>query len=92
MTDQIGHVKVLTNVIEELVDERRALAVSMMLGHKRRRTDDTQTNDMRNTFIEIQNTIEAVERAAAHERSTTNGAVEASVVRTLQAAPDLAPA
>jgi hypothetical protein len=48
MTDQIGHVKVLTNVIEELVDERRALAVSMMLGHKRRRTDDTQTNDMRN--------------------------------------------
>jgi hypothetical protein len=48
MTDQIGHVKVLTNVIEKLVDERRALAVSMMLGHKRRRTDDTQTNDMRN--------------------------------------------
>jgi hypothetical protein len=47
---------------------------------------------MRNTFIEIQNTIEAVERAAVHERSTTNGAVEASVVRTLQAAPDLAPA
>jgi hypothetical protein len=92
MTDQIGHVKVLTNVIEKLVDERRALAVSMMLGHKRRRTDDTQTNDMRNTFIEIQNTIEAVERAAEHERSTTYGAVEASVVRTLQAAPDLAPA
>ena len=52
---------------DKLVEERRGLSGAIALGYRRRGTDDAHTNDMRETFIGIQNTIEAIERAIAHE-------------------------
>lgn len=55
--------------MNKLVQERRALAEAMALGYRRRRTDDSHTNEMREAFIGVQATIEAIDRAIAHEKS-----------------------
>ena len=63
----IHPIKTLIAARDKLVEERRGLSGAIALGYRRRRTDDAHTNDMRETFIGIQNTIEAIERAIAHE-------------------------
>ena len=68
MTDQSDPIKTLLMARDRLVDERRALAVAIALGYRRRRTDEHNTNEIRETFIVLQNTIEAVGRAIDDER------------------------
>jgi hypothetical protein len=87
MTEQIDPVKTLKAARYKLVQERRGLAVAMALGHRRRRTDSPQTNEMREAFALLQNTIEAVERAIAHEQLIKDEPVEIFTLPTPEAAP-----
>ncbi len=87
MTDQIDPVKTLKAARQRLVQERRGIAVAIALGHRRRRTDDPQTNEMRDTFVALQATIEAVDRAIAHEQLIAHEPVETFTLPTPQAAP-----
>jgi hypothetical protein len=87
MADEIGPINALTTARDKLVEERRALAVAMALGYRRRRTDESHTNDMREAFIGIQTTIEAIDRAIAHEKLITSGSLESFVVPILETAP-----
>ena len=68
MPDQSDPIKTLLTARERLVDERRALTVAIALGYRRRRTDEQNTNEIRETFIVLQNTIEAIGRAIEDER------------------------
>ncbi len=70
MTEGNDPVKTLLAAKDKLVEERRALAVAIALGYRRRRTDDIHTNEMRETFVAIQETIEAIDRAIVHEKVT----------------------
>lgn len=85
MAEELHHVRNLAAARDRLVEERRALAGAIALGYRRRRTDDSHANDMRGTFIALQNLIEAIERAIAHEK------VLAGENPGLFAAPTLAP-
>lgn len=67
LAENIEALNTLNAARQMLVQERRALSVAMALGY-RRRTDDGHANGMREGFIGIQNTIEAIDRAIAHER------------------------
>ena len=69
MIDQADPIKSLLAARERLIDERRALAVAIALGYRRRRSDDAQTNEMRESFIALQNTVEAIGRAIEDERN-----------------------
>jgi hypothetical protein len=84
MTEVGDPAKTLEAVRDKLVDERRALAVALALGHRRRRTDDPHVNETRSAFIDIQRLIEAVDRAIAHEKLSKNGHLlsEALVLET----------
>ena len=79
MTENFTPVKMLAVARDKLVEERRALASAIALGYKRRRTDEAHTSEMRDTFIAIQNTIEAIERATEHEKMFAGE--QSSVVR-----------
>ena len=68
MSDQSDPVKTLLTARDRLVDERRALTVAIALGYRRRRSDDHQTNEMRETFVALQNTIDAIGRAIEDEQ------------------------
>jgi hypothetical protein len=68
MAEEFNPIKTLNVARDKLVEERRALASVIALGYRRRRTDETHTNEMRDTFIAVQNTIEAIERATEHEK------------------------
>jgi len=68
MPEQGDPIKTLLAARDRLVDERRALTVAIALGYRRRRSDEHQTNEMRETFIALQNTIEAISRAIEDER------------------------
>lgn len=68
MSDQADPVKTLLTARDRLVDERRALTVAIALGYRRRRSDEHQTNEMRETFVALQTTIEAISRAIEDER------------------------
>lgn len=52
MAEEIDPTKALMTAKEKLVDERRALAVAIALGYRRRRTDDPHTNETREAFID----------------------------------------
>jgi hypothetical protein len=85
MAEIIAPIKTLTVVRDKLVEERRALAVAMALGYRRRRTDDTNhANEMREAFIGIQNTIELIDHAIAHEVVIASGRSESFGVPTLE--------
>ena len=84
MAEEIDPVRTLTAAKNKLVEERRALVVAIALGHRRRRTDDPYTNDMRDAFISIQNMIEAIDRAIAHERLIGGGQPESLLVPILE--------
>jgi len=68
MSDDADPIKTLATAKDRLIDERRALAIAIALGYRRRRTDDPHTHETRSAFIEVQNLIEAVDRAIAHEK------------------------
>ena len=87
MAEESKPINALTTARNKLVEERRALAVAMALGYGRRRTDNSQTNDMREAFIGIQNTIEAIDRAIAHEKLIANAPQESSLVPSLETLP-----
>ena len=75
-----------------LVEERRALSVAMALRYRRRRTDDGHTNGMRESFIGIQTTIEAIDRAIAHERLLETEPAEMSPVPEIVTDTSIVPA
>jgi hypothetical protein len=87
MTEQIDPVKALKAARYKLVQERRGIAIAIALGHRRRRTDNPQTNEMRETFTFIQNTIEAIDRAIAHEQLIADEPVETFTLPALEPAP-----
>ena len=87
MTEDIDPTKTLLTAREKLIDERRALAVAIALGYRRRRTDDPQSNESRVAFIDVQNLIEAIDHAIAHEKLIANGQPASSIVPTLESAP-----
>jgi hypothetical protein len=87
MIEQIDPVKTLKAARYKLVLERRGLAVAIALGHRRRRTDDPQSNETRETFIFIQNTIEAIDRAIVHEQSIAGEPIETFTLPTPEPAP-----
>lgn len=91
MVEEIEPIKMLKSARDKLVEERRALSVAMALGYRRRRTDDVHANDMREAFIGIQNTIEAIDRAIAHEKLIATGKPESLVVPRLETDPSSAP-
>jgi hypothetical protein len=80
MAENIEAINTLQAARKTLVEERRALSVAMALGYRRRRTDDVHTNGMRENFVSIQSTIEAIDRAIAHERLLETEPAEMSVV------------
>ena len=80
MAENIEAISTLQAARKTLVEERRALSIAMALGYRRRRTDDVHTNGMRESFIGIQNTIEAIDRAIEHERLLETDPAEMSVV------------
>jgi len=82
MAEESNPINALTTARNKLVEERRVFAVAMVLG--RRRTDNSQTNDMREAFLNIQATIEAIERALVHEKSIANAPQESSLVPSLE--------
>ena len=84
MAEEIGPINTLTTARDKLVEERRALAVAMALGYRRRRTDESHTNDMREAFISIQITIEAIDRAIAHEKLIASESLGSFVDPTLE--------
>jgi hypothetical protein len=87
--NEVDPIKTLTTARGKFIDERRSLAIAIALGYRRRRTDDPQTNEMGDTFVGLQNTIEAIDRAIAHEkaiatevRGPASAFSEPSLVRT----------
>ena len=68
MAENIEAINTLQAARQKFIEDRRALSVAMALGYRRRRADDPRANGMRESFIGIQNTIEAIDRAIAHER------------------------
>jgi hypothetical protein len=80
MNDGIQPINTLATARDKLVAERRALAEAIALGHRRRRTDDPQTNEMREAFVAVQNTIEAMDRAIAQEKLVTSIQPESSTL------------
>lgn len=86
MTDDVDPTKTLTTARDRLVDERRALAITIALGYRRRRTDDPQTNESREAFIDVQNLIEAIDRAIADEKLIGGRRAASSVVPAPQTA------
>jgi hypothetical protein len=90
MTEDINPTKTLATAREKLIEERRALAVAIALGYRRRRTDDPHTNESRTAFIEVQNFIEAIDRAIAHEKLIASGQPDSFVVPALETSPSTA--
>jgi hypothetical protein len=84
MAEEIEPIKTLKAARDKLVEERRALSIAIALGYRRRRTDDSHTTDMREAFIGIQNTIEAIDRAIAHEKLIATEPPESMVARKLE--------
>ena len=68
MDENIDAINTLQAARQMYIEDRRALSVAMALRYRRRRTDDARADGMRERFIGIQDTIEAIDRAIAHER------------------------
>lgn len=90
MTENIDPTKTLTTAKEKLIEERRGLAVAIALGYRRRRTDDPHTNESREAFIDVQNLIEAIDRAIVHEKLLVNGRPDAFAIPALETVPSAA--
>lgn len=83
MAEELDPIKTLAAAKEKLIEERRTLAVALAL--RRRRADDPANESWRG-FINIQDTIEAIDRAIAHERRIVSKQPE-SFGAVLEAAP-----
>jgi hypothetical protein len=92
MAENIEAINTLQTARQMLVEERRALSVAMALGYRRRRTDDAHTSGMREGFIGIQNTIEAIDRAIVHERLLATEPAESSAVSEIVIDTSIVPA
>ncbi len=90
MADDVDPTKTLLTARDKLIDERRGLAVAIALGYRRRRSDDPHVNEAREAFIDVQNLIEAIDRAIADEKSLGGARAAAFAVPALDAAPPLA--
>ena len=84
MAEEIDPIKALNVAGDKLVEERRALAVAMALGYRRRRTDDNHTNGMREAFVSIQHTLDAIDRAIEHEKLIASRQPDSFIVSTLE--------
>jgi hypothetical protein len=84
MAKELDPIKTLTTAKEKLIEERRTLAIALAL--KRRRADD-QANEMCRSFINLQDMIEAIDRAIAHEKQIMSEQPESFGVAALEAAP-----
>jgi hypothetical protein len=87
MAEEIDPARALATAKEKLIEERRSLAVAIALGYRRRRTDDPQANEARAAFIDLQNLIEAIDRAITHEKMIMNGRPASFVTPALETAP-----
>ena len=65
MAEELDPIKTLMAAREKLIEDRRALAMGLAL--RRRRADD-QSDEAGRGFINLQNLIEAIDRAIAHEK------------------------
>jgi hypothetical protein len=83
MAEEVDPIRTLVAAADKLVEERRALVIAIALGYRRRRSDDGHTNDMREVFISIQNTLEAIDRAIAHEKLIASKQSHSTVASTL---------
>lgn len=92
MTDDVDPTKTLLTARDKLIYERRGIAMAIALGYRRRRSDDPHTNEARVAFIEVQNLIEAIDRAIADEKSLAGTRPASFAVAALDAAPPVAPA
>ena len=90
MADEADPMKTLTTARDKLIDERRGLAVAIALGYRRRRSDDPLTNETRTAFIDVQNLIEAIERAMEHEMTVGKDRPVSVSVSNLGNAPPIA--
>jgi hypothetical protein len=90
MAEDVHPTKTLVTAREKLIEERRALAVGIALAYRRRRTDDPYTNESRGAFIDVQNLIEAIDRAIAHEKLIASEQPASFVVPALETAPSIA--
>jgi len=84
MAEEIDPIKTLKAAKDKLVEERRALAVAIALGYRRRRTDDHHTNEMREAFISIQKTLDAVDRAIEQEKLIASEQPDSFIVSILE--------
>ena len=84
MAEALLHVRTLTAARDRLIEERRALVGAIALGYRRRRTDDSHANDMRETFIALQNLIETIERAITHEETLVGRTQASSLVPVVE--------
>jgi hypothetical protein len=91
MADDVDPTKTLNTARDKLIEERRGLAVAIALGYRRRRTDDPHTNESRAAFIDVQNLIEAIDRAIADEKLIGCTRPAPSMVPALEAAVSVAP-
>jgi hypothetical protein len=83
MAEELDPIKTLTSAKEKLIEERRELAVTLAL--RRRRIDDQATNETCRSFINLQELIEAIDRAIAHENGITSEQTESITVSALEA-------
>ncbi len=75
MAEELDPIKTLTTAKEKLIEERRTLAIALAL--RRRRSDD-QVNETGRSFVNLQDMIEAIDRAIEHEKW---------IIAALEAAP-----
>jgi hypothetical protein len=85
MAEELDPIKTLAAAKEKLVEERRALGLALAL--RRRRIDDPATNETCRGFINLQDLIEAIDRAIAHEKRIANEQSELINVPALEAPP-----
>jgi hypothetical protein len=81
MAEELDPLKTLTTAKEKLIEERRTLAITLAL--RRRRTDE-HINETGRSFINLQDLIEAIDRAIAHEKRITGEPPESFRVPILE--------
>lgn len=89
MAEVVDPARTLISAREKLIEERRGLAVAIALGYRRRRTDDPHANEVRASFIDVQNLIEAIEKAIRHETFIANEMSTSFVKPALETIPTI---
>jgi hypothetical protein len=81
MAEELNPIKTLATAKEKLIEERRTLAIALAL----RRRRDEHVDETGRSFINVQDLIEAIERAIAHEKRIKNERPESIVGPVLEA-------